>query len=62
MYPQKITQHQAKIFLGISIVITTVAIGLAFAAVRFTSYYVIISGLVVGLSVGAGFLFSDGIF
>lgn len=49
-------------FLVASISVIIVAIFAAFAAIIYTSYYGLLGALVVGLSVGAGFLFSDGIF
>ncbi|MGC8505714.1 MAG: hypothetical protein ACP5NK_03270 [Thermoplasmata archaeon] len=44
-----------------SIILAIISIGLAFAAVRYTTNYGILSALVAGISVGSGILFSDGI-
>lgn len=49
-------------FLVASISVTIVAISAAFSAVTYASYYGLLSAISVGLAVGAGFLFSDGIF
>ena len=62
MYLQKISPHQARMFLVASIIIAFVAIVMGVASDSYRYYYGVLSALSAGLSVGTGFLFSDGIF
>lgn len=56
------TQRQARLFIAVSIPLTLAAIASSVAAVNYTMYYGILGALAVGLAVGGGITFSDGIF
>lgn len=58
----RIGKRQARIFLFISVPVILVAVALAYASTVYPSLYGILSALSIGISVGAGFLVSDGIF
>lgn len=56
-----ITMQQARLFIAVSIPLTLAAFASSIAAVNYTMYYGILSAFAIGLSVGGGITFSDGI-
>ena len=60
MYSSSLDKHRATLYFLASIILAIISIGLALAAVRYTTNYGILSALVAGISVGSGILFSDG--
>lgn len=53
--------HRATVWFSASAILGVISISLAFAAVKFTLNYGILSALVAGTSVGSGILFSNGL-
>lgn len=53
--------HRATVYFSASAILGVISISLAFAAVKFTLNYGILSALVAGASVGSGILFSNGL-